>query len=107
MAEFEKTSAEQPKPTNYRWDPTDKFILTGLEFDLIYNGLRANLNDPNFIRVASIVKALETVDGVFKQGVEAGVIKPVYPEPKEEQKLLKDDSMEDGTKAGGLYIPKD
>lgn len=83
MAEFQKTvPTQQNKPIDYRWELDDKFILTGLEFDLIFKGLRANLQDPNFVRVATVVKALETVDGVFKQGVEAGIIKPVYPEPE-------------------------
>lgn len=83
MAEFEKVKdIPAEKPLSYRWEPDVKFILTGLEFDHIYNGLRANLNDPNFIRVAATIKALETADSIFKQGLEAGVIKPVYPEPK-------------------------
>jgi len=87
MAEFEQTTSQktEEKPIDYRWEPTDKFILSGLEFDLIYRGLRANLQDPAFVRVATVVKALETADGVFKQGVDAGVIKPVYSEPKEEE----------------------
>jgi hypothetical protein len=93
MAEFEKKKeiTENPaEPIDYRWEPTDKFILTGIEFDLIYRGLRANLKDSAFVRVATIVKALEVADGVFKQGVDAGVIRPVYPEAEPRPKGWQD-----------------
>lgn len=87
MAEFETASApeETRTPINFKWEPTDKFILTGIEFEVIYNGLRAQTQDPVFQRALHTIKALEAAEGIFRQGIEAGVIKPIYPETEDKR----------------------
>lgn len=82
MAEFKKAElkvVEQDVPKydpskSYKWEPTDKFILSGLEFDQIFKSLRALSQAPEFQQFLALQAGLKTVEEVFIQAVEAGVV---------------------------------
>ncbi len=59
----------------YTWTQEDQFTLSGGEFGLILNTLRAVLNTPEAARILLANQANNVVEGVLAKGVEAGVIK--------------------------------
>lgn len=85
MAEFIKAGETQTEKftyspgKNYRWQPDDKFILTGLEFGAILTALRGYSKDPEFIKVANTLQALEVAERIFISAVEAGIAKEEEP----------------------------
>lgn len=79
MADFQKAEDNQ-KPTfdpraKYTWERDDKFMLTGEEFELLVNALRANLSNPEFLKAAQIWEGIKITDKIIREGVEAGIIK--------------------------------
>ena len=59
----------------YTWTPEDKFELSGSEFGLILNTLRAVLNTEEAGRILLANQANNVVEGILAQAVEAGVVK--------------------------------
>ena len=59
----------------YTWTQEDQFTLSGGEFGLILNTLRAVLNTPEAARILLANQANNVVEGVLAKNVEAGVIK--------------------------------
>jgi hypothetical protein len=66
---------------HYQWDPEAQFLLSGVEYDLIYKSLRSNLNNPTFVAHVQQYEALKLIEEIFKKGVEAGVITELPPPP--------------------------
>lgn len=64
----------------YTWTPTDKFELSGAEFGLILNTLRAVLNTEEAAKVLLANQANEAIERVLAAAVEADVVKEA-PEP--------------------------
>ncbi len=70
----------QEKPTfdpnkKYTWSAEDQFAISGSEFGLILNALRAIIGTEEAARIILAQKASETVEGILARGVEAGDVK--------------------------------
>lgn len=66
----------------YSWTPEDQFTLTGAEFGLLLNALRAVLNTREAATVLLANQANTTIESVLASAVEAGVAKEA---PEEQQ----------------------
>ena len=66
----------------YTWTPDDTFILSGAEFGLILNTLRAILNTPEAARILLANQANTIVEGTLSKAVEAGVVIEAPEEPQ-------------------------
>jgi hypothetical protein len=64
----------------YTWTPEDKFELSGRDFGLILNTLRAILAKPESQEVLLAHQASNTLEAVLAQAVETGVAKEVSEE---------------------------
>jgi hypothetical protein len=58
----------------YTWTPEDKFELSGQEFGLILNALRAVLSTEEASKILLAQKAAEALDNVMSKSVEAGIV---------------------------------
>lgn len=58
----------------YVWTPEDKFELSGQEFGLILNALRAVLSTEEASKILLTQKAAEAIDNVMSKAVEAGIV---------------------------------
>lgn len=67
----------------YTWTPNDKFELTGSEFGLILNSLRATISTPEAARILLANEANEAVENALAKAVEAGIVKEVNNEPEQ------------------------
>ena len=61
----------------YTWGPEDQFTLTGNEFGLILNSLRAVLGTPEASRVMLAHQANTIIEKMVERAVETGVAKVV------------------------------
>ena len=61
----------------YTWSPEDKFELSGRDFGLILNTLRAILNTEEAAKILLAQQANAAIEAVLAKGVEADVIKEV------------------------------
>ena len=64
----------------YTWTPEDKFTLTGAEFGLILNTVRAYLSSEEAARFQLMLQANQVIEKLMIQGVEADIIKEVVEE---------------------------
>jgi len=64
----------------YTWTPEDKFELSGRDFGLILNTLRAILAKPESQEVLLAHQASNTLEGILAQAVETGVAKEAVEE---------------------------
>jgi len=82
----EKFAGAKFDPTkNYKWEPTDIFTLSGQEFGLILQTLRAFLSTESSQIVLRAAKANEIVDGLLARGVESGIVKEQLTPPQQIQ----------------------
>lgn len=61
----------------YTWGQEDSFILSGSEFGLILNTLRAIVSTPEAARILLAAQAAETLEGTLARAVENGIVKEV------------------------------
>jgi hypothetical protein len=61
----------------YTWTPEDQFTLSGAEFGLVLNTLRAILNTPEAAKILLANQANEVVESTLAKAVESGVVKEV------------------------------
>lgn len=66
----------------YTWTPEDQFVLSGGEFGVILNALRAILNTEEAAKILIANQANNIVEGALAKAVEAGIV----VEAPEEQK---------------------
>ena len=66
----------------YTWGPEDQFTLTGNEFGLILNSIRAVLGTPEASRVMMAHEANGIIEQMVKRAVQAGVAKEVIEEQR-------------------------
>ena len=66
----------------YAWTPEDSFTLTGSEFGLLLNALRAILNTKEAATILLANQANTTIEGILAAAVEAGVVKEAPEEPQ-------------------------
>ena len=59
----------------YSWTPEDSFVLSGGEFGVILNTLRAILNTSEAARILLANQANTIIEGTLGRAVEAGVAK--------------------------------
>ena len=59
----------------YTWTPEDKFTLTGEQFGIILNALRAVLSTPEAQRVLLINDAHTAIEDVMANAIENNVVK--------------------------------
>jgi hypothetical protein len=63
--------------SRYTWTPEDTFTLTGAQFGLILNTVRAYLSSEEAARFQLMVQANEVVEKLMVEGVESDTIKEV------------------------------
>ena len=59
----------------YVWTPQDQFVLSGEEFGIVLNALRAVLNTKEAARILIANQANNAVEAVLAKNVENGVVK--------------------------------
>jgi len=59
----------------YRWEPTDKFYLTGEQFAIILNGLRRVIMTEEAQSFLFAAKANDVIEDLMAENVKNGVIK--------------------------------
>jgi hypothetical protein len=64
----------------YSWTPEDTFTLSGSEFGLVLNALRAILNSQEAARILIANQANTTIEEILGKAVEAGVVKEAAEE---------------------------
>ena len=64
----------------YTWGPEDHFTLTGNEFALILNSLRAVLGTPEASRIMLAHQANNIIEQMVERAVEAGVAVEIQEE---------------------------
>ena len=69
--------AQYDPSKRYTWTPEDTFTLTGQQFGLFLNTVRAYLSSEEAARFQLMMQANEVVEKLMIQGVEADIIKEV------------------------------
>ena len=64
----------------YSWTPDDNFTLSGSEFGLVLNALRAILNSQEAARILIANEANTVVENLLAKAVESGVVKEATEE---------------------------
>lgn len=65
---------EQFNPNKkYKWQPTDVFEISGSDFGLLLNALRATLMTEESQRILLIQEASNALENVLAKGVESGI----------------------------------
>ncbi len=64
----------------YTWTPEDEFTLSGGEFGVVLNALRAILNTPEAAKILIANEANNVVEKSLAKAVEAGFVKEVPEE---------------------------
>jgi len=64
----------------YSWTPEDTFTLSGSEFGLLLNALRAVLNTKEAATILLANQANTTIESVLASSVESGVVKEALEE---------------------------
>lgn len=64
----------------YGWSPEDQFVMSGQEFGIVLNALRAVLNTQEAAKILIANEANKAVEGVLAKGVEAGFVKEMAEE---------------------------
>lgn len=64
----------------YRWTPDTKFEISGAEFGIVLNGLRAILSTAEAQQVLLADKANDVIESALAKAVEAGTVKEAEDE---------------------------
>ena len=72
--------AQYDSSKKYTWTPEDTFTLTGSEFGLFLNTVRAYLSSEEAARFQLMMQANQVIEKVMIAGVEADIIKEVVEE---------------------------
>jgi CRISPR/Cas system type I-B associated protein Csh2 (Cas7 group RAMP superfamily) len=65
----------------YSWNPEDKFVLTGSQFGIVLNALRAVLNTEEAARILLINEANNAIERALHEAVENDVVKEAPEAP--------------------------
>ena len=76
--------AQYDPNSKYTWKPEDTFTLTGQEFGLILNTVRAYLSSEEAARFQLMMQTNQVIEKIMKENVESDVIKEVVEETVEE-----------------------
>lgn len=69
--------AQYDPAKRYTWTPEDTFTITGQQFGLILNTVRAYLSSEEAARFQLMMQANEVIEKLMIEGVEADIIKEV------------------------------
>ena len=69
--------AQYDPAKRYTWTPEDTFTLTGQQFGLILNTVRAYLSSEEAARFQLMMQANEVIEKLMIQGVESDTVKEV------------------------------
>ena len=69
--------AQYDPAKRYTWTPEDTFTLTGAQFGLILNTVRAYLSSEEAARFQLMMQANEVIEKLMISGVESDMIKEV------------------------------
>lgn len=72
--------AEYNPKAKYTWTPEDTFTLSGQDFGLILNTVRAYLSSEEAARFQLMIQTNQVIEKIMKEGVEADIIKEVVEE---------------------------
>ena len=72
----------------YTWTPEDTFTLSGAEFGLILNTVRAYLASEEAARFQLMVQSNDVIERVMSKAVESGAVKEVE-EPASKMEVVK------------------
>jgi predicted component of type VI protein secretion system len=64
----------------YTWTPEDVFTLSGKEFGLLLNTVRAYLGSEEAARFQLMIQSNEVIEKIMSGAVENGIVKEVIPE---------------------------
>ena len=67
----------------YSWTPEDTFTLSGSDFGLLLNALRAVLSTREAATILLANQANTTIESILASAVEAGVVKEAPEEPQQ------------------------
>ena len=67
----------------YTWTPDNKFEISGAEFGLILNSLRATISTPEAARILLANEANQAIENALAKAVEADVVKEVVDQPEQ------------------------
>jgi hypothetical protein len=67
----------------YTWTPDDKFEISGAEFGLILNSLRATISTPEAARILLANEANQAIENALAKAVEADIVKEVVDQPEQ------------------------
>lgn len=73
----------------YTWTPEDTFTLSGAEFGLILNTVRAYLASEEAARFQLMVQSNDAIEKVMARAVEADIVKEAE-EPKPTMEVVKE-----------------
>ena len=59
----------------YTWTPNDTFTLSGGEFGVVLNALRATIGTQESARILLAKEAHDVIEGTLAKAVESGVVK--------------------------------
>jgi hypothetical protein len=73
------------KPTydpqkKYRWEPTDQFVINGVEMSALINATRSILNTPEARLIMDAMRANDVAERALAKLVESGIVKEIQPE---------------------------
>jgi hypothetical protein len=77
--------AQYDPSKRYTWTPEDTFTLTGAEFGLILNMVRAYLSSEEAARFQLMMQANQVIEQLMIKGVESDIIKEVEAPAEAEQ----------------------
>lgn len=69
--------AQYDPAKRYTWTPEDTFTLTGQQFGLFLNTVRAYLSSEEAARFQLMMQANEVIEKLMIDGVEADIIKEI------------------------------
>lgn len=71
----------------YTWGPDSQFVLSGAQFGLVINALRAILSTPEAEKILLADRANNAIEEVFANAVEQGIATEIDDAPKALQKI--------------------
>jgi hypothetical protein len=83
VEDFLKKSPKYDPSKHYKWEPTSVFALSGEEYGVLLNSLRAILNSPEGRLITLVQSAHEGIVNALARAVEVGqAVETVAPPPK-------------------------
>jgi hypothetical protein len=82
--------AQYDPAKRYTWTPEDTFTLTGAQFGLFLNTVRAYLSSEEAARFQLMMQANQVIEELMIKGVESDIIKEVEEQPTPTMEVVKE-----------------